>query len=164
MYVLPNLSSQDIRAGRPIKSNPANPQLQGPEKASMVYQLGLIVSLFCGFFAGSRWLTVDSEMQSSGTIRIPVVIPSVNGCSDNYDFIHPVRIAVNAYPARIHIWIQFPLLAEAEPAGLSNKEQDKKSTHCLIADIHFFKNHDYNEAGSEAHPDAKIIAASASCL
>lgn len=73
----------------------------------MVYQLGLIVSLFCGFFAGSRWLTVDSEMQSSGTIRIPVVIPSVNGCSDNYDFIHPDRIAVNAYPAEFIFGFNF---------------------------------------------------------
>ena len=113
MYLLPNLSSQDIRAGRPIKSNPANPLLQGPEKPPMVYQLGDVVSLFCGFFAEFCGFCAESAMQSAGKLLVPMLAFRRTGVPSDCYFC------------------------------------------ASLADIHFFKNHDYNEAGSEAYLDVK---------
>ena len=155
MYLLPNPSSQDIRAGRPIKSNPANPLLQGPEKPPMVYQLGRIVSLFCGFFAEFCGFCAESAMQSAGKLLVPMLAFRRTGVPSDCYFCAWFESSINRPLAEIHIWICFYFPGGWAPSGSTLRTRTKNQHFCSLADIHFFKNHDYNEAGSEAYLDVK---------
>lgn len=76
---------------------------------------------------------------------------------DSYIYRERESATKTVYPNSYLDYVSLFTISSLEGAlpGYTDRMTTQNQHICSIADIHFFKNHDYNEAGSEAHLDVK---------